>query len=114
MSVAQRATRFGVFDLDLDTGRSVWSPEMESLYGLGAEGFEGHLDDWLKRVHPDDGAAAVEQMEEAAITGHYSADYRIIRPDGEVRWIHSRATVLPRDHWRVGADARGERRYHRA
>lgn len=46
---------------------------------------------WLEAIHPEDRA----RVEEAALTrqrlGSYDEEYRIVRPDGEVRWIRDRA-----------------------
>jgi PAS domain S-box-containing protein len=94
MTLAERAARLGVFDIDLGTGRAVWSSEMEALHGLPPGGFEGHFEDWLRRVHPDDRARVESRLNQAVHQGHFSDDYRILRPDGELRWIHSRATVF--------------------
>jgi len=45
-------------------------------------------------VHPED-AAAYEAMRERAVeTGAAALDYRIVRPDGEVRWIHDRVRLI--------------------
>src|SRR5262245_19793192 len=52
---------------------------------------------WSKILHPDDRDRALEIARHAAATGEpFSMDYRIVRKDGEVAWIHDE-TVLVRD-----------------
>jgi PAS domain S-box-containing protein len=45
-------------------------------------------------VHPDDRAAVGARMAEATREGHYEADFRIVLPDGETRWVSVRGQCL--------------------
>lgn len=45
---------------------------------------------WLETVHPDD-RPRVEEALPGQLTGDYDVEYRVLRPDGEVRWIRDRA-----------------------
>ncbi len=49
---------------------------------------------WMQIIHPSD-RDTVEQLWQAAALGTlFQAEYRIVRPDGEVRWIHNRGTPV--------------------
>jgi PAS domain S-box-containing protein len=91
MRIAQQAAQWGVFDYNFATGTNYWTPEMEAIYGVQPGELEGTLAGWRKHVHPDDLARTREAYQRALVTGEYNQDYRIIRPDGTVRWLFSRA-----------------------
>ena len=65
---------------------------MLSLYGIPSEEFSGKYEDWLQRLHPDD-LDWVQQAERQAYQGARDcrAEFRIIRPDGTIRFIESYA-----------------------
>src|SRR5262245_50519449 len=48
---------------------SVWSPQLEALYGLPAGGYDGKYETWLERVHPDDRTKVTEHIAIALQTG---------------------------------------------
>jgi PAS domain S-box-containing protein len=88
LQYAERAGGIGVFDWDMKTGAVIWTPQMNELYGIPAGLFGGHVDDWKKMVHPDDLPALLElvDQETKARRRDFQADYRIIHPNGEIRW----------------------------
>jgi PAS domain S-box-containing protein len=88
LQYAERAGRIGVFDWNPLTGRVVWTPQLEDLYGMPQGSFEGNYEGWRKRVHPDDVGAVTERLAQlmAHKESHFQYEYRFIRPDGEVRW----------------------------
>jgi diguanylate cyclase (GGDEF)-like protein/PAS domain S-box-containing protein len=46
---------------------------------------------WLKAVHPDDADRVRKAVADKAIEGSYDEEFRIVRPDGTIRWIRDRA-----------------------
>jgi PAS domain S-box-containing protein len=99
--LAQEAANIGAFERDLQTGSVTWSPSQEILYGLKPGSFEGTYEDWKKRVHPDDAAdidVALRRSTEAV--SPFQLQFRIVRPDGSVRWIESQARVFADQHGR--------------
>jgi PAS domain S-box-containing protein len=79
-----------------DTGEVFWSPELESIAGIDEGSFEGSLAAYFSFVHPDDrelSSRAIEQA--AAIGGELRFEYRIVRRDGEVRWLQAIGRALP-------------------
>ncbi len=71
-------------------------PAAFSLYGRKPEEFLGDPDLWRKVIHDDDRAAVLEAWR-ALPEGRRSTDleYRVVRGDGEVRWINDRARLIP-------------------
>lgn len=89
------AAQIGAWDWDVVTGAVTWSPTLESIHGLPAGAFGGTIDDYCKDIHPDDRERVVR-----ALTGVLSGaqdhdlEYRIVRPDGSVRWVQGRGRVV--------------------
>jgi PAS domain S-box-containing protein len=86
LEIAQSAGGIGVFDWSPLTGEATVSPEYRALYDLKPDA-DISLEAWLARVHADDRDAARRDVEAALETGDYASEYRILRPDGEERWI---------------------------
>lgn len=84
--------RMGTFEWFVPQGRLEWSPEMEKIYGIETRNHVHTVDEWRARVHPDDAANAFAGLDEPVRLNLPTFDqtYRIIRPDGEMRWIHTR------------------------
>jgi PAS domain S-box-containing protein len=95
LEIAQSAAGVGFWGVDLDTGKTWWSTEAEKLYGLPPNSFDGTQDAWLACIHPDD-VAEVEQkvLHHMSSSDAFEIEYRIVRPDGEIRWLTSRGRVV--------------------
>jgi PAS domain S-box-containing protein len=95
LELAQQAAHIGAFERDLVTNELAWSSSQEKLYGLAPGSFGGKHVDWAGRVHPDDLAAIETAVGHAARNrSSLNLEFRIIRPDGAVRWIASQARVF--------------------
>ena len=66
------------------------SPAYEAIWGRTCASLQQSPHDWLAAVHPDDRERIV-QTETKRKQGEYNETYRILRPDGSLRWIHDRA-----------------------
>jgi PAS domain S-box-containing protein len=90
---AQRLTHVGYWDRNLDTALITWSDETYRIYGLSLEE-RITLDRVLELIHPEDREIVLEATSTALRGGRrYNVEYRIFRPDGEVRIVHSQADV---------------------
>ena len=76
-------------------GSARWSAETFRILGLDPAVVQPSIAVFLERVHPDD-ADGVRKAGQAVLGSGTSndIDYRIVRPDGEVRWMHGRADVI--------------------
>ncbi|GHO87369.1 PAS domain S-box protein [Dictyobacter formicarum] len=88
LEMAQQAGQIGTFEWLVPTNDIIWTPELEALYGLPAGGFEGKYESWVQRIHPED-LERVESNLQRSIQGGapYHIEFRIIRPDGSIRWM---------------------------
>ncbi|HOX28029.1 MAG TPA: PAS domain S-box protein, partial [bacterium] len=71
---------------------------VESVYGRPAKDFLDNPRMWIDTVHPDDRERARISEEEMFEKGGKDIEYRIVRPDGEIRWLHDRASVVSDDY----------------
>jgi len=93
-----------VYDADFATGAIRWLGAVEAVLGCAPEAAERFdLDEWSRRIHPDDRDAALEGLERARREGRgYLAEYRFRRDDGQ--WID----VIDRGSF-IGASKQGPR-----
>jgi PAS domain S-box-containing protein len=97
---AQKAASIGTFEWNLQTGVNTWTPELEAMYGLPPGGFPRTQSAWEELVHTDDRAGVLHQVTESFETGAPTeGEWRIILPNGCVRWLTGR--------WQVFKDAAG-------
>jgi PAS domain S-box-containing protein len=96
LRLALGAARMGTFDWDIASGKILWSPETERIWGLPEGGFDGTYEHWKKLIHPADLPAAETLAQKAAATpdAPYEMEHRIIRPDGSVGWVLEKATTI--------------------
>lgn len=79
------------FLIDVQQGRSLYvSPAYETIWGRSCASVYAEPESWLEAVHPDDQATVHQLHRQGLQSGTYAYEFRIIRPDGEVRWIRSR------------------------
>ncbi|WP_200372734.1 response regulator [Thiocystis violacea] len=85
----------GVWEWDIDSDRLDWDARMPGTFGLQADDFHGHLYDWIQRLHPEDRTPTRELINDA-LRGQddFELEYRIIRPDGQVRYLRDRARII--------------------
>jgi PAS domain S-box-containing protein len=89
------AAGIGAFDWDLGTGRLAWDEQLIEMFGYDVTDFEESIEAFNARLHPDDLARVSDAIQTCIDTcGDYEAEYRVIRPDGDVRWVHARGRAL--------------------
>lgn len=77
---------------DARTGQTLYiSPGVHRMLGISAEELLRDPERGLAMIHPDDRAGVVAAFTRAAAGSEYDEQYRIIHPDGSLRWIHARA-----------------------
>ena len=94
LDLALSAADIGSFDWELSTDELHWDDRLLALFGYDRADFREHISSFSERIHPDDALPLNEVIQRALDTGEYSADYRIVLPDGEVRWVEARGRVL--------------------
>ncbi|MEH2063128.1 MAG: PAS domain-containing protein [Nostoc sp.] len=70
------------------------SPAYKKLWGLNPQELYQGQQAWVDRIHPEDREATDRAFHEKAIAGKFDEEYRIILPDGSIRWVHDRCFPL--------------------
>ncbi len=78
------------------------SPAFEKVWGFDREEIYAEPDVWLQIVHPEDRGSVREAFRDFIDSRRdYSAEYRIRRSDGAVRWVWSKGFAVPDEDGRV-------------
>jgi PAS domain S-box-containing protein len=95
---AQRLANLGSWVWDVAQGKVTWSQQLYEIYGIEPGEFAGTVDDFLGRIHPDDRDWVKTRIAEALRSGFgFRLDERIVRPDGEIRYLQSTGEVITDD-----------------
>ena len=101
LRLAVQAGGLGIWETEIESGQRLWSPEAMAIFGLdladGIGRFGGDDDELLSRVHQDDRHLHDRYRLDLSEAGSIKAEYRIVLPDGDVRWIAGGAMILTRD-----------------
>ena len=101
-ALASEAGGVGIWEWNIHTNRLTWDRRMHELYGLAPETFTGRYEDWKNCVHPEDIEAAEKGLEKAIETsGEWRWEFRIIRPDNQVRHIQAAGRARGEEKGRV-------------
>ncbi len=99
LNKAERIAKLGYWDLDLKTGEAHWSEGNYRIYGYAVGGCRATLANWLQQILPDDKEAVMKHFRDAIDHGKpYIFEYRIRRPDGEVRWVRDETDAPIREN----------------
>jgi PAS domain S-box-containing protein len=91
---AQRIAHVGHWDNDLDNDRFNWSDEAYRIFGLQPQERNITFAVFEELVHPEDWESTTQARRNALYAGQpYDVEYRVIRPDREMRFVHSRGHV---------------------
>jgi diguanylate cyclase (GGDEF)-like protein/PAS domain S-box-containing protein len=86
------------FLIDAQSNRVLYiSPAYEQISGRTRESVYADTDAWAEAIHPDDRAATYGKFKQGMLAGKLEYEYRILRPDGSIRWMESRGFPV-RDH----------------
>lgn len=104
LEMAEEVASLGHWMLDLDSGSLFWSDEVYRIHNLSRQNYVPDVDSAIDFYHPDD-AARVAGLLDRAISDRqpFDFEFRLVRADGAVRLVHSRARVRVNDEDRVVA-----------
>ncbi|HXW03774.1 MAG TPA: ATP-binding protein [Vicinamibacterales bacterium] len=91
---ALEAAAMGTWDWDLNTNHVRWSANLEQLHGLPAKSFDGTFASYQREIHPEDQERVLGSVRRAIELGvPHEAEYRVVAPDGTVRWVEGKGRV---------------------
>ncbi|MFN4270233.1 MAG: putative bifunctional diguanylate cyclase/phosphodiesterase [Thermosynechococcus sp.] len=91
-----RGINDGIWDWNLTTNETFYSSRWKTILGYQEHEIGNHIDDWLKRIHPQD----VERVKLNLMlhirgqTPHFQQEFRIQHRNGSYRWVLARGLVL--------------------
>jgi len=93
---AQEVAHIGSWVAELGgADRIGWSNETFRIFGIPLGSFDGTTAAFVDLVHPDDRAAVKAAIDRGASDANaFEIEYRIVRTDGTVRWLHARADIV--------------------
>ena len=95
---AQRIAKMGNWEWDVDTNTARRSPEIYRIFGADPEKMATTKEGFFGCLHADDRERILEELTavQKGEKERFDTEYRIIRPDGAVRWLHDSAEVVTR------------------
>ena len=95
LRLACEAGRLGTWEWTLATDAVTWSPGLEVLHGRAPGSFDGTFAGVQQDMHPEDRGRVLATIgDTVAHGGDYQVEYRIVRPDGAVRWVEGRGKLF--------------------
>jgi PAS domain S-box-containing protein len=92
---AQHLAGMGDYDWHIPTDTNRWSDQLFKIYGYEPQSFNATYERFLSNIHPDDRERIQAIHQHAYATGEpYQMIERIVRPDGEVRYLSSNGEVI--------------------
>lgn len=91
LRLALEAAGMGYWEWHPQTNQVIWSGHTEKIFGLAPGEFNGTYQFFMDLVHPADRASLQQEINQAIEQRtQYCPEYRIIKPNGEIRWLASR------------------------
>lgn len=101
MAEAQRLAHFGSWEMNLiETEDNLlnalkWSDEVYRIFGYSPGVFESTIKNFFDSVHPDDRVLVADTIAQALKeNSKYDIEHRVVRPNGEIRWVRDSAEIL--------------------
>jgi PAS domain S-box-containing protein len=95
LQLALTAASAAYWEWDPQTNTTTWSAEGYHLLGLVADQAALSYEAWRQHVHPDDvGRVETEMAQAIAQRTELETEYRVVWPDGSLRWLQSRGQVV--------------------
>lgn len=91
LRLAMAASASVGWDSDVKSGRDVWFGDLQTIFGIPSDTYAASVEEFLRYVHPDDRRRVSEALADARQNRKlYAVEFRIMRPDGTVRWLAAR------------------------
>jgi len=99
LRLAMATAQMGYHYRDFETGMAIYSDQLGALCGLPSGSSFANYEQFLNAVHPDDRERVAEAVARATRDDmDYVHEYRVIQPNGAVRWLADRGRVYRDEH----------------
>lgn len=93
---------FGIWDWHVETDQLVWDKWMYQIYGINLHESSCNLLLWKSALHPDDRERAITEIERClAQVDSLNIEFRIVLPDGQIRYLQCSASIQCNEAGRV-------------
>lgn len=88
LHLALEAGKSVAWDWDVKSGSDSWFGNLQTIFGIPSTVYRGHIEDFRRRVHPDDRELVWKAVRVAMENqSPYIAEFRVMHSDGSVRWL---------------------------
>ncbi len=90
LRLAAKAGGVGTFDVNFETGKLHWSPEMNVIFGLQSDA-QVSFELISSRIHPEDRERVTRETNRALTPdgpGRFESVHRVLRPNDAICWVH--------------------------
>jgi PAS domain S-box-containing protein len=93
---AQKVGHIGHWISHREEGKLTWSEEVCHIFGIEYRDFDGKIETFLNRIHPDD-LRKVNSATALAIQNNesFSIDHRIVLSNGVIKWVNEQGEIIP-------------------
>lgn len=89
------AGRMGTWEWNIITNQIAWSGNLAGMFGLKPESFDGCYETFVERLHPDDRERVLDAIARSInYKEDYDIEFRVVFPDGSIRWSASKGQVF--------------------
>ncbi|MDY6899253.1 MAG: PAS domain-containing protein [Cyanobacteriota bacterium] len=95
LRIALEAAHMGIWDWNIVSNKVTWSDTIKALLGEASLSFDETFESFISFVHPED-RELISRAVQCAIEegGEYNIEYRVLLPDGNIRWLASQGLVF--------------------
>jgi PAS domain S-box-containing protein len=98
LRIALQAGQMGTWQWDITTGQVTWSETLEAIHGFAPGTFPGTYEAYCSGIHPEDRDRVTDTIAKTFAEGSdHRITYRIVLPDGRVRWVEGRGRLFADD-----------------
>jgi PAS domain S-box-containing protein len=95
LRLALEAGQMGTWEWTVATNEVIWSPSLEAIHGLAPGTFAGTFAAYREDIHLEDREQVLGAIAETVERGEdHHVEYRIVRPDGGIRWVEGRGKLV--------------------
>jgi PAS domain S-box-containing protein len=94
LRLAMEGGEMGAWEIDLGTGTVIWDAKQHAIFGQPMKDTPKNMSEFYALLHPDDLNRIQQAAAASELTGRFSEEFRIIRPDGAVRWIAGHGATI--------------------
>jgi PAS domain S-box-containing protein len=91
LRLAMQAGTLVAWESDFKSGREFWFGDLQTIFGISSDTYATTVEKFIHCVHPADrpvvSAALADARQQQKL---YAAEFRVVRPDGTVRWLAAR------------------------